>query len=434
MVKPILISNCTLLASSRAELRENCYIRLEDSRIRDIGNMRTCPDENSFHVIDGSNKLVLPGLVNSHCHSGMTLFRGLADDLELGSWLYDHIFPAEKKHVSAEMVYWCTKLGAAEMIMSGTTCVADGYFFSGMAAAALHDSGMRGIVAHGILDFPTPSVPDPRTSIESVRAFIDNWKNRSSRITPALFAHSPYTCSNQTLRSAKAVTDQYGVRFFIHVAESEGELDMIVDPQGPTPIAHLASLGILDENCTCVHAIWLDDSDLDTLARSGASVITCPQSNLKLAAGIARVPELHQFSIPIGLGTDGAASNNSLDMFREMNMLGAIHQASRLASPTFCARDILSYATSTGARSIGLSSPSELQHGAAADLILVDIAQPHLTPFSNPSQVVSSVCGSDVTSVIIDGSLVMHDRKILSFDLEEVYENVQRLSRDLTAG
>ena len=430
---PILITDCTLLQDAGDTPRDRCYIRIEGDSIAAVGSMQTCPDTGGYHVIDGAGRLALPGLVNAHGHSGMTLFRGLADDLELKSWLYDHIFPAEKAHVDSETVYWGTKLAAAEMIMSGTTCVADGYFFSDRAAAALHDAGMRAVVAHGVLDFPTPSVPDPANSLDSVRTFVENWLDRSPRITPAVFAHSPYTCSNTTLQNVKSEADRNNLRFFIHVAESSAEIDMIAEPQGPSPIMHLARLGLLDANSACVHSIWLDDSDIETVARHDAAVITCPQSNMKLAAGIARVPEMLENGITIGLGTDGAASNNRLDMFREMDGLFYVDRLHRPGQVPIDPQDIIEFATVSGSRAIGVENCGRLTPGSRADLILVDTIQPHLTPQCGVRQVVSAVSGSDVVCVIIDGSVVLHDRRILSFDLDEVYERIRWYSDQLKA-
>ena len=423
------IINCTLLPETSVDLLANHYVIIDDDRIKDIGPMDELPDTASFDkTIDAGANLVMPGLVNGHNHCAMTLFRGLADDLELSEWLQKHIFPAEAAHVSPEMVYWCTKLAAAEMILSGTTTVADGYFFSGQAAQALDDSGMRAVVAHGIVDFPAPSVPDPSKNIDAVRSFIENWQDRSQRITPAVFVHAPYTCSPDTIRKAKILADQKNVRFFIHIAESSTEQSMIIDPQGETPIKHLAQLGVLDRNTVCVHSVWLNDEDLDILAASGAGVVTCPQSNLKLASGIARVQDMLNRAIPVGIGTDGCASNNSLDIFREMDMLAKIQKSATGDATAMPARSVLNCATASGAAVIGATGCGTIFPGNRADIIILDSTSVHLNPFYNQDLLVYSTTGSDVDTVIIDGKIVMRHRQIQTFDLDEVFREVRKIA------
>jgi 5-methylthioadenosine/S-adenosylhomocysteine deaminase len=433
MTDAISIINCTLLTSASAPLQKNVYVSTEKTRVTEIGSMDNWHDSGGHSLIDAGGKLLMPGLVNGHNHCAMTLFRGLADDLALDTWLHDHIFPAERAHVTPEMVYWCTKLAAAEMILSGTTTVADGYFFSGHAATALRDAGMRAVVAHGIVDFSAPSVPDPKKNIEAVQVFIEKWQGNTPRITPAVFAHAPYTCSPETLEKAKDLADRKGVRFFTHIAESKKEQSMIIDPRGATPITHLANLDILDENCTCVHGIWADENDLNVFANSSAAIVTCPQSSMKLASGIAPVQAMHDRGIRVGLGTDGCASNNSLDMFREMDMLAQVQKSATGMATAMNTPEVLRCATNTGAEVIGLSDCGEIGVGKKADLILIDTATPRLTPFNNKDLLVYAASGSDVVTVIIDGELVMRDRQILFFDLEEVYQQVSRFSDKLIA-
>jgi len=423
------IINCTLLVDHSTAPLPDCTVVIDGGIIIAAGPSAAQAGPGTT-VIDAGGKLLMPGLINGHNHCAMTLFRGLADDLDLATWLHQHIFPAEAAHVDPEMVYWCTMLAAAEMIRSGTTTVADGYFFSGKAAQALHDSGMRAVVAHGIVDFPAPSVPDPSKNIETVERFLDEWQQRSPRVAPAVFAHAPYTCSPQTLRRAKELADRRNARFFIHIAETRSEQQSIIDPQGPTPLTHLEALGILDPNCVCVHAVWIDEYDLDRLARSGASVVTCPQSNAKLGSGIAPIAAMRQRAIPVGIGTDGCASNNSLDLFREMDLLAKIQKASTLEATAMPAGEVLRCATAGGAHVLGLTG-GRIVPGSPADLVLIDTRAPHLTPFYNQDLLVYAATGSDVDTVIIDGQVVMRDRKITAFDLDQVYRQVQRYAAGL---
>lgn len=370
----------------------------------------------------------MPGLINGHNHCAMTLFRGLADDLELSDWLHNHIFPAEKAHVSREMVYWCARLAAAEMILSGTTCVADGYFFSNDSARALADCGMRAVVGHGIVDFPAPSVPDPKKNISTVAEFIDRWKGVDPLITPAVFAHAPYTCSPTTLRRAKELADTTNVRFFTHIAESPKEIDMIINMQAQTPVGHLKKLDLLDSNSVLIHAVWLEDEDLEAIEQSGAHVVTCPQSNLKLASGIARIPEMLSRNISLGIGTDGCASNNSLDIFREMDILAKLHKLNSIDATALPAKEVFKAATTGNAKLLGFNNLGTIEVGSKADIILLDLKTPHLTPFYNADLLVYSASGSDVHTSMINGKIVMEDRKICSFDLNETMAKVKEIA------
>ncbi len=429
MTQQLLIENCTLLPQARATLLNNAYLHIRGNRIASMGKMNACAaiDPGKVKRIDGRGKLVMPGLINSHNHCAMTLFRGMADDLELASWLNEHIFPAEAARVNPDMVYHCSKLAAAEMIKSGTTTVADAYFFEDKAAKAFVESGMRAVASHGVIDFPAPGVADPKNNVAAVAEFIAAWQGRHSRITPAVFAHSPYTCSPRTLTKAKDLARKEKLPFFIHLAESQHEQSMIADPCGPSPVKHLSALNILDSETVCVHSVWLDDEDLDILAESGASAVICPQSHLKLASGIARAQEMIDKGIRVGLGTDGCASNNSLDMFREMDLFAKTQKVKMQEATALSARQALASATEINADILGFAKLGRLEPGFYADVILVDLAQPHLSPFYNQDLLVYAARGSDVDSVIIDGRLVMYEKKILSFDLEESMAAVRNL-------
>ncbi len=387
------------------------------------------PDD--AEVIDAHQHLLLPGLINAHNHSAMSLFRGLADDLALGSWLEDHIFPAEREHVSEEMVYWCSKLSAAEMILSGTSCVADGYFFSSASAQAFVDAGLRAVVAHGILDCPAPGIPDPTKNIDAVETFLHKWKNRHPLITAAVFAHAPYTCSPSTLQKAKKLADAHDTLFFIHLAESRQEVNMLIEPQGKSPVLHLHTLGLLDKNTICVHAIWLSDDDIFLIQESGASLITCPQSNCKLASGVAQVKKMLASDITVGLGTDGCASNNSLDMFREMDMLAKLQKMINRDTTALSVRQTLKCATINNGLALGQPQLGKIAIGNKADLVLVKLRTPHLTPVHNQDLLVYGAKGADVSSVFINGKLVMQDRNILTFDVEEAMAKVKELAKTL---
>ena len=432
-IHKILISNITLITSSKNPLANKQWLLCQGNTIHSFGSMDTIPSEPAAQHIDGTGKLLLPGLINAHNHSAMTLFRGMADDLELNEWLSEHIFPAEAKNVTPEMVYWCSKLAAAEMILSGTTTVADGYFHEEQAARAFLDCGLRAVPAQAIIDFPAPGVPDPKMNIQAAEDFLSQWQGRDERITPALFAHSPYTCAPQTLQQSKALATKYNAPFFIHIAESRHEQQIIIDPQGTSPIQHLAALDLLDSATVLVHCVWLDDKDRDIIKKSKAGAIICPQSHFKLASGLAEVTKLIDQRIPTGLGTDGCASNNSLDMFQEMDFLAKSQKLRTLDATVLPASQALTAATKSNAQILGFSDLGTITAGHKADLILLDMNKPHLQPCYNSDFLTYNACGSDVETVIINGTIVLQEGKFLSFDLEECMTEVQKLARTLGA-
>jgi 5-methylthioadenosine/S-adenosylhomocysteine deaminase len=427
----LLIINATLLANPADDhLQEAAFLAIADGAVAGIGAMADLPAQPAAErIIDAAGNLLLPGLINCHCHGAMTLFRGLADDLPLMTWLNEHIFPAEARLVDAEMVYWCSKLAAAEMIMGGTTTVADAYFHEDAAARAFCEAGMRAVAAQGIIDFPAPGVPDPKHNIAAAADFLGAWQGENSLLTPALFCHSPYTCSPETLRRAKGVAREAGCLFFIHLAETRGEVAQIKEQHGCTPTALLHGLGLLDEKTVCVHSVWLEEGDIGLLRESRAKVVTCPESNMKLGSGIAPLAELMGAGVPVGLGTDGCASNNDLDLFQEMGCCARLHKVATLEPTRMPAAELLGMATGMGAEVLGLGRQTgRLAMGMRADCIIVDRGQPRLTPFHNPETLVYAGRGSDVTTVVINGRVVMEERRILSFDLTETLDEVRRLA------
>lgn len=433
----LLITNATLLANpATGHLQEKAYLAVADGAIAEIGEMAALPAQpEADRIIDAAGNLVLPGLVNGHCHGAMSLFRGLADDLPLMTWLSEHIFPAEARLVEAEMVYWCSKLAAAEMIMGGITTVADAYFHEDAAAKAFCEAGMRAVAAQGIIDFPAPGVPEPRQNIAKAADFLSVWQGKNPLLTPALFCHSPYTCSPDTLQRAKALAREAGSLFFIHLAETREEVAQIKAQHGRTPAGLLHGLGLLDENTVCVHCIWLEKGDIELLRETGAKVVTCPESNMKLGSGIAPLSKLLGAGIPVGLGTDGCASNNDLDLFQEMGSCARLHKVAALEPTCMPATALLDMATGMGAGVLGLAGETGcLAPGLRADCIIIDTRQPHLTPFHNPETLVYAGRGSDVSTVLINGRVVMQERRILSFDLTETMHEVRRLAKRVRAG
>jgi len=433
MIPDILITNALLLpAPGIPETVEHAFVAVRGGLIEQTGPMSDLPHREAAETIDADGCLVMPGLVNTHCHGAMTLFRGLADDLELGAWLNDHIFPAEAAHVSPEMVYRCSLLAAAEMLLSGTTFVADGYFYEDDAARAFSEAGLRSVAAQGIIDFPAPGVPDPAINIETASRFVDRWLETNPLVTPALFVHSPYTCSPKTLVRAKELADARNVLLFVHVAETAGEQSMIREPLGNSPVKHLDALGLLDGRTVCVHCIWVNEEDMDILSRRQAKVSVCPQSHLKLASGYVPLTEMLARNITVGLGTDGAASNNGLDLFREMDVCAKVQKVRTLDPVAAGARVILRMATVSGARVLGAADGHGiLAKGCPADIIVIDLQSAHLQPFYSPDTLVYTAGGGDVRDVIVNGRAVVQNRNLLTIDLAETMCRVRDLAKSL---
>ena len=381
----------------------------------------------AIETVDANGGIVMPGLVNTHTHLPMTLFRGLADDLPLMTWLNDHIFPAEATFIQPESVYTGTLLACAELLLSGTTTCCDGYFYEHFSAQAVLLSGFRAILGQGVIDYPAPGVPDPSENMSAARDFIHRWQNANPLIQPSIFCHSPYTCSEKTLRKAKDIARSTGSLFQIHAAETRSEYDLIKDRHHMSPIAYLDSLNLLDSRTLLVHAIWLDDADIDIVARSGAAISHAPESAMKLGSGIARIPEFIQAKIRVGLGTDGCASNNNQDMFQEMDITAKLHKVSTLNPQAMKSRTVLEMATIGGARAIGMDRIiGSLEPGKQADILILDTHAPHLTPLYHPeSHIVYAAKGSDVRDVMVSGKWRVKSRKLVSLNLDEILDQAR---------
>ena len=380
--------------------------------------------------LDAGGGIVMPGLVNTHTHLPMSLFRGLADDLPLAEWLEEHIFPAEARFIEPATVRWATLLSCAEMLLSGTTCCCDGYFHEDAVAGAVAESGLRAVLAQGIIDFPAPGVPDPARNVTHARAYIQSWRGRSPLITPSLFCHAPYTCGDGTLRAAKAAADERDVILQVHVAETAFERDRSLQQTGLSPVAHLDRLGILDRRSLLAHCVHVDDADIEILTRRGCAVAHCPESNMKLGSGIAPVARMRSAHITVGLGTDGCASNNDLDLFGEMGTAAKLHKVATGDPTALDAGSVLQMATLDGARAIGLDDRiGSLAVGKRADIVVLDTRTPHLTPMYHPeSHLVYTAGGADVRHVMVDGRWVVRDRRLLTLNLGEVMDRVNAIA------
>jgi 5-methylthioadenosine/S-adenosylhomocysteine deaminase len=428
----LIVNGTVITVDPQMTVIDDGVVGIKDGLIKYVA-LRQDPPPAANKVIDAAGGIIMPGLVNAHTHTPMTLFRGLADDLPLDVWLNEHMFPAEATHVTAENVRKGTFLACAEMLLGGTTCCCDGYFFETEVARVFDQIGMRAVLGQGVIDFPAPGVPDPADKIKNAVKFVTDWQDASKRLRPSIFCHAPYTCSADTLKKAKSAADELGVLFQIHAAETKPESQMIPEAKGASPIAYLNELGILNPRTLLVHCVWADSADIDIIAKSGAAVAHCPESNLKLAAGIAPLPDFLNTGINIGLGTDGCASNNDLDLLAEMDSAAKLHKGVSLDPTVVDAATILKMATIKGARTIGLSDTiGSLETDKAADIIILDTNKPHLTPMYNPiSHVVYTASAADVRDVIVGGETLIRNRVPLKFDLEKIMTDVNAVARDI---
>ena len=412
MTGDILIQNTRILTMNAAmDVVENGAVLIKDGIIAACGPADDFKNATAAATIDAGQGIIMPGLVNCHTHIPMSMFRGLADDLPLDEWLNEHIFPAEAEHVNPESVEKWALHSCREMLLSGTTTCCDGYFYEKYAADAVIQSGMRAVAGQGVIDFPAPGVPDPKKNVPHAVDYVTEQKGKSSRLIPSIFCHSPYTCSKQTLMAAKKAANDLSVLFQIHVAETQNEIHLIQGLGELSIVQYLDRMGLLDENTLMVHAIWIDETDMDIIRQRGAGVAHCPESNMKLASGIAPVPEMIDRGICVGLGTDGCASNNDHDMMAEMDTAAKLHKVALLDPCVMDARTTLKMATIEGAKAIGLGTViGSIEKGKRADMILVDLEKPHVTPMYDPySTLVYSAKASDVSLVMVDGRILVEN-------------------------
>ncbi len=430
-----MIHNGTLVTVDKhMRIAEKGWIGIQAGVIRAIETSTPdTPPPTADQTIDAAGGIVMPGMVNTHTHLPMSLFRGLADDLPLTTWLNDHIFPAEARFIKSDAVRWGTLLSCAEMLLSGTTCSCGGYFHEDTVARAVAEAGLRAVLAQGVIDFPAPGVPDPAKNITFAMDYAQRWKDCLPLITPSIFCHAPYTCGDNTLQAAKTAADDLDLIFQIHVAETEFERDQSLKEKGLSPVAHLDRLGILDHRTLMAHCVWVDEVDIDTICRRGCAVSHCPESNMKLASGIAPVTGMRAAGITVSLGTDGCASNNNLDLFGEMGTVAKLHKVATGDPTTLNAASVLKMATIDGAWAIGLADRiGSLEIGKQADIIILDTRAPHLTPMYHPdSHIVYAAGGADVRHVLVAGRPVVRNRQLLTINIGEVIDRVNDIARDI---
>ncbi|MDX2245176.1 MAG: amidohydrolase [Bacteroidia bacterium] len=412
------------------------FLAVNEGKIIAIGKREDLGQKyTSEKTIDASGKIVMPGLVNTHTHAAMTMFRGLANDLPLQEWLEKHVWPAEARFVSEETVYAATLLAITEMIRSGTTTFCDMYFFEEEVALAAKKAGMRAVIGEGILDFPTPSQPTAEDALNYSATLIHKWAN-DPLISVALSPHSPYTCSEDLLRKCRHFADSLNVRLMIHLAETRKEVSDMKAARNMSPVEYLDQIGFLGPDVTAAHCVHLSEKDLSLLSTRKTGIAHNPQSNMKLASGVAPVPAMLKSGLSVGLGTDGVASNNDLNLWEEMNTASLLQKVF-LEDPTALnAETTFLMATIGGATVLGLEDKiGSLKPGKQADLLIINMQHPHNHPrYDIFAQLVYSTDAADVETVVIEGKRVMENQRLLTLDEAEVIANFDRIAEEIRNG
>src|SRR5882724_3633752 len=427
----LVLGGTIVTMDSSRRVIENGAIAISGGKILAVGPRAELERQYAAaQIIDARNRLIIPGLINGHTHIPMTLFRGLADDLDLQEWLTKYIFPAEAKNVTEEFVRAGTRLGLAEMIRGGTTTYCDMYYFEDAIADETAKAGVRGILGETIIDFP---VADNKTNAEAmayVERFVQKWKGHEL-IVAAIAPHAPYTVSEEHLKAVRAFSESTGAPIVTHISETKREVDDSVKTKGASPIDYLSRIGFLSNKVIAAHVVWPSDEELDLLKKAGVGVIHNPQSNMKLASGVAPVPQMLKRGLLVGLGTDGAASNNDLNMWEEMDTAAKLHKVFSGDPKVLSAEEAFELATIRGAQALHMENEiGSIEKGKRADLVIVERDSLNQIPLYNVySDLVYATKASDVETVIINGRIVMRNRRLLTLN-ETAVKNSARIFRE----
>lgn len=427
----ILIKDAWIVTQDSVRRQFKGYIYIEDELIQEIKQKPITVEAD--HKIDGTKKVVIPGLINTHTHLPMTLLRGYGDDMVLEEWLKTRIWPVETK-LDEKSISAGTDLGLLEMILSGTTSFADMYFFEDTIAERTVKAGLRGFLGFSLIDFGTPEFK-PEELFPECEKFVKKWKDKNSLVTPVVAPHSSYTCSPETLERCAELSKKYNILIHTHCSETQHEISDVQRRYGVRPVEQFKKTGILSQGTILAHCGWITKGEVREIARVGASVSHNPVSNMKLATGgFTPIPELIEENAVIGLGTDGAASNNTLDMFETMKFAALIHKHHRWDPCVTPAQQILNFATVGGAKTVHMEDKlGSIEEGKFADLIILNFNKPHLTPcYDVVSHIVYAAKASDVYATIVNGKPLMVDRKVLVMNPEQVMQKAQEEGLRLT--
>ncbi len=411
---------------------ENGAVAVRGERIVAAGGRREIDrDYQAKQRLDRPDALIAPGLVNTHTHAPMVLFRGIADDLRLQDWLEKYIFPAEARNVTPDFVRWGTRLACIEMLEGGTTTFTDMYYFEDVIAETAKECGMRGVLGETLIGFPSPDAKTPAEALQITEKFLVRFHD-DPLITPATAPHAIYTNSDETLQSARALANRYSAPLLIHLAETKRENDESLAKRGKTPTAALDGLGIFNGRTVAAHAVWVSDADLEILRARHVGIAHCPSSNMKLASGVAPVLKMLALNMAVGLGPDGpAGSNNDLDMFEEMDLASKLQKVTTLDPEVLPARQALEMATIRGARALGMEKEiGSIEPGKRADVMVVRLDRANAVPLYDVySQMVYALKASDVRDVMVDGRPVVRDGRVLTLDAAQVLAKAEEYGR-----
>jgi 5-methylthioadenosine/S-adenosylhomocysteine deaminase len=425
-----------LLLDSKNTCLDNAAVAVKAEEIVAVGYTEKITKQyKAKKTITANDSLIMPGFVNCHTHAAMTCFRGIADDLELMDWLNNYIFPAEAKNVNKELAYWGSLLAAAEMIKSGTTTFCDMYIFEDETARAAKDAGMRCLVGEVLFDFPSPNFKTVAEGIAYTKMLIEKWKD-DPLVNIIIEPHALYTCSTplltevKELAEAKRLAEDYHLPIGLHLLENAAEKKQLKEKFGKGAVSFLKDIGYLNERLIAFHCVSFTQEDIDLFASHGCKISHNPASNMKLASGVAPVPEMLKAGITVGLGTDGCASNNNLDMIKEMSTAAKLHKVARLDPTVMDAQTVVRMATIEGAKALGMGKiTGSLEAGKKADIIIIGLDKPHLTPlYSEYSHLVYAMSGADVDTVLINGKIIMENRRLLTINEEEVMQKVREIA------
>jgi 5-methylthioadenosine/S-adenosylhomocysteine deaminase len=433
----LLITGGTIVTMDAAyHVYENGFVAVRGDRIVAIGDGSSggASRFRARQTINAAGRAILPGLINTHTHIPMVLFRGIADDLQLQEWLEKFIFPAEAKNVDRQFVASGTRLGLAEMIRGGTTTYVDMYYFEDEIARETKKAGVRAVLGETVLDFPAPDNKTWSAALAYTERFLQQWKG-DPLIVPAIAPHAPYTVSTAHLNEARSLAERHNSPIIIHIAEAPTETEFMAKTYGERSVPYLDRIGFLSSRVIAAHVVHVNDDEIETLRRREVGVAHCPQSNMKLASGVAPVPQMLAAGLRLGLGTDGAASNNDLNLWEEADAAAKLHKLTSRNPTVVSAREALTMATIGGARAIHLEREiGSLEVGKRADVVLVDLSGSRLAPMYNIySHLVYAVKASDVTDSIINGRAIMRSRRLLTLDEGAAKVEARRYRQQIAA-
>lgn len=427
----LLIKNVTALTmDSEERIIENAVVVIEGDRIIGVGEESLEKEYPGYTIIDGNKGILMPGMVNTHTHAAMAVFRSLADDHP--DRLKRYIFPLEKKLVDRHLVYWSTKYAICEMLLSGVTTFCDMYYFEDEVAKACKELGLRGILGETIVNFPSPDSAEPYGGLDYCRTFIEKWKGEDL-ITPAVAPHAPYTNDDEHLKAAYELSRQYDVPLVMHVAEMDFEMKKYREEYDKTPVQYLDSLGILSNNFIGAHFVLVEDEDIDILEQRGVGVCHNMGANAKGAKGVAPILEMSNRGMKVGLGTDGPMSGNTLDIITQMSLVAKIQKLFNKDRTIFPAKDIVKMATLGGARALNMDQKvGSIEVGKKADLVILETESVNMQPiYDYYSAVVYSANQSNVDTVILNGEVLVRNKKLLRADFNEIRRNFMEISAEI---